>query len=285
MIILEVSYFSIFSIFYFVLDYTVSIDNNSTFNFDRASGAFNVNLTVRINFQCNISYYYQQINCTALSCNNTISGKLSPDGVIQQDKYIINDQEHGVFNYTFTGLEPCGHIYIAKIEIINTLGVMKDHDDIIISKFICIHTFYFQHCPSATPSSKVQDVLVSSEGYTNGSVDVQCVFEPGSTADGCHVIFTDTTNGRNESFNITGSDNTMISLSTSGHYTVTVYDIINGNIIPWTCVQPKRVNVTSTISASASSILTSNSEANLHVMNTVQDDLLVIGNFLEYHQY
>ena len=59
------------------------------------------------------------------------------------------------------------------------------------------------------------------------------------------MVFTHTISRRKESLTITGSDNSaQIKLSTNGVYTVTAYAITNMTIVPWSCIEPKEVNIT-----------------------------------------
>ena len=71
----------------------------------------------------------------------------------------------------------------------------------------------------------------------NGSVVVECRFAERSTADGCHVIFRESSKGTLKSINMSKfsiEESTVyqdISLPVSGNYTVTVHDIVDSTII------------------------------------------------------
>ena len=139
--------------------------------------------------------------------NHTVIYRVDPDeGIEENTQRVQADDKEEIFPYKMTGLRPCTN-YTAFIE------TYEIYASIPFCKFLCLITFICFVLPKVTYN--VQDLLVSTEG--NGSVSVQCVFVLGSTADGCHAIFTDTIK-RNEYFNTTGSDNTIISLSTSGVY-------------------------------------------------------------------
>lgn len=80
----------------------------------------------------------------------------------------------------------------------------------------------------------IQDMILTTEA-DNRSVNVQCVFVSGATADGCHVIVNNTKTGIINYLYI--RTNKTIQL-TSGYYIVTIYELSNG--IKWSCVQPKQ---------------------------------------------
>ncbi|XP_019858652.1 PREDICTED: uncharacterized protein LOC109586865 [Amphimedon queenslandica] len=178
-------------------------------NYDESNSTFSANLTSLIN--------------STQSCDSTIMGRVYPDkGIKENTQFIKANEKEEIFQYKMIGLKPC-RTYTAVIDVLHYF-IRGDKTNFTFT----------------TPSSDVYDIIVSNE---NESVSVECVYALLSTAEGCHVVFNDVANKRSESFNITGSGNTTISLSTSGHYTVTAYDILNESIIPWSCVQPKLVTV------------------------------------------
>ena len=91
--------------------------------------------------------------------------------------------------------------------------------------------------PLLAATYNLQDMVLTTEA-DNRSVNVQCVFVSGSTADGCHVIFNNTNNGIIKYFHI--RTNKTIQL-TSGYYIVTIYELSGG--IKWSCIQPKQVAI------------------------------------------
>ena len=77
------------------------------------------------------------------------------------------------------------------------------------------------------------------------------------------MIFTDTSNGRNEYFNITGSVTETLLLP-SGNYAVTSYDIVNGSLYGPAFQYPTAVEIVKVIPpTSTSSIVISESKFNM----------------------
>lgn len=103
-------------------------------------------------------------------------------------------------------------------------------------------------------------MIITSED--TGSVGIQCVFASESTAQGCHVTFTDIDQGLTESFNITSNDTITVSLSASGNYTVAAFDIINGSFMGPSIQQLKLLEVVVAMPLQSSNFLTTTSIGN-----------------------
>ena len=85
---------------------------------------------------------------------------------------------------------------------------------------------------------------------------MKCVFIQGSPIEECHVVFTDMAQGLQESFNITGSEETLVSLSVSGNYTVRACDIFNSTIVGSCVVYPILVEIIVILMLTPSPVIT-----------------------------
>ena len=70
-----------------------------------------------------------------------------------------------------------------------------------------------------------------------------CVPVAESIGEGCYVIFNNSAGEVEETLNITGSDEKIVTLKESGNYTVTTYDLVNGSI-KGPANAPKQLEVT-----------------------------------------
>uniref|UniRef100_A0A1X7TLU1 Fibronectin type-III domain-containing protein n=1 Tax=Amphimedon queenslandica TaxID=400682 RepID=A0A1X7TLU1_AMPQE len=185
-----------------------------------------------------------------LSCppskSNTFLTITSGSKVIDQYKITGTD---GVVNDTRTLTMSAEYNY--TIQVLDLRNKLEYKNSTIINTYLVI------------------DVCITNT-YTNGSVSVQCIYEESSTADGCHVIFTHTTTGKNESFNITGPDIATLPLP-RGNYTVTVYDINNGLLFGPALYYPTLVEVVKVTPAPISSSSSIMSKSTTPLQSTISN--------------
>ena len=124
----------------------------------------------------------------------------------------------------------------------------KNEDHVIFCELL-----KFIYLPYSTYPYSMYIAIYHVQGLTlqyysdNGSVLVECMFAERSTADGCHVIFRESSKGIVKSINMSKSnieESTVyqyITLPVSGNYTVTAHDIVDGTIItnPSSVVYPQ----------------------------------------------
>ena len=136
-----------------------------------------------------------------------------------------NEFDQLLTKYTLKHLDAFQH-YNITFKLLDLMRDIEDVDSVTVCKCYALnrHRIVF----SFVATFSVQGLNISSN---NDFFLVKCIFIEGSTVEGCHVTFTDMSLGLEESFNITGSGGTQLSLQYSGNYTVTVYDIVNGSII------------------------------------------------------
>ena len=178
-----------------------------------------------------ITGYPRLCNITLLG--TTREGTLNETKTDHNKKYIHSSLEYKsvTVNYTVSNISPqLNYIFIA--DILDYYDMSKTRNESFFSEFLIkVNTFI-----TNIATYHVQGFTLQYYPY-NGSVVVECRFAERSTADGCHVIFSESSEGTLKSINITKSSieesrvYQYISLPVSGNYTVTAHDIVDGTII------------------------------------------------------
>ncbi|XP_019856816.1 PREDICTED: uncharacterized serine-rich protein C215.13-like [Amphimedon queenslandica] len=194
-----------------------------------------INYTTLVNgAECSITL---NILVDTQHCDTLVSGQLlTSEGDVKNYPPQSINPSNGIVStsYNMTGLQNCLS-YDARINVSNTSNFTEDTANIAIEPLY----------------SDVKDIEINKN--EDRSINAQCIYSDMSTAMGCHVMFTHTTTGISQSFNIIGSDDKTINLSSSGVYAIAIYSInADGSIARCTCVQPKQVNVTLVTSATSS---------------------------------
>uniref|UniRef100_A0A1X7UJR4 Fibronectin type-III domain-containing protein n=1 Tax=Amphimedon queenslandica TaxID=400682 RepID=A0A1X7UJR4_AMPQE len=191
----------------FNISVTALLDQYTSIGFAIKNGSFGYVVNITINnddfIRPNVTI---KLSCPPSQSNTSLT--------ITSDSTAVIDQ------YTFTGTD----------ESINDIRTLIPHHQYNYTVRVFNLRNKLQYETYAIITTYQVIGLYINNTYTNGSVSVQCIYQLVSTDDGCHVIFTDTSNGRNEHFNITGSDYRILSVSTSGVYNVSVYYLNNGSI-------------------------------------------------------
>ena len=136
-------------------------------------------------------------------------------------------------NYTVSNIGPqLNYIFIA--DILDYFNNTKTKNETYFSEYNIFDIIIHSHITIATYHVQGLTLQYYSD---NGSILVECRFAEKSTADGCHVIFRQSSKGTVKSINMTKSskeESTVyqyITLPVSGNYTVTAHDVVDGTII------------------------------------------------------
>ena len=145
-----------------------------------------------------------------------------------------NNCQSVTVNYTISNISPLMR-YTFTIDILDYFNNSKMKNVSNFSEYIIF--LMSCHITLITIATYHVQGLTLQYYSDNGSVVVECRFAERSTANGCHVIFTESSKGIINSINMTKSsieESTVyqyITLPVSGNYTVTAHDIVDGTII------------------------------------------------------